>query len=227
MPVIEFRKTTKTYRTGELDVHALRETNLEIEEGEFAAIMGPSGSGKSTVLNLLGLLDQPTTGDYLLAGTNVAQLNDDRLSAIRCKQIGMIFQSFNLFSGYTVLENVCVPMRYAEVEEAAMIDRAERILKDVGLTDRTHHRPTQLSGGQCQRVAIARALANEPAVLLADEPTGNLDEATGNEILDLFKELHSRGHTIIMVTHNPLYSEEVQRVIRLKDGRVIEDTRCA
>lgn len=224
MAVIELQKICRTYQMGESQVHALKPTDLTIEEGQFVAIMGPSGSGKSTMLNLLGMLDRPTDGAYLLEGKDVASLADDRISEIRCSRIGFIFQSFNLFPGYTVLENVCVPMRYNEVlSEKEMTERATELLDLVGLGDRLEHRPTQLSGGQCQRVAIARSLANDPSFLLADEPTGNLDEKTGEEILALFRRLQQQGRTLVMVTHNPEYEDEVDRIVRLHDGVIRED----
>jgi putative ABC transport system ATP-binding protein len=175
------------------------------------------------MLNLLGLLDRPTTGGFFLEGEDISSLEDNALSEIRCLRVGMVFQSFNLFSNFTVLENVCVPMQYADRDSEFMRNRAEELLESVGLSDRAHHRPTQLSGGQCQRVAIARALANDPAVVLADEPTGNLDEQTGHEILALFRELRDRGRTIIMVTHNPEYERDVERIVRLHDGEIMED----
>jgi len=223
--VIRLEGLAKTYITGETAVHALRETHLTIARGEFTAIMGPSGSGKSTMLNLLGLLDRPTAGRYYLDGSDVSRMDDDDLSDIRCQKVGFVFQSFNLFPHFTVLENVCVPMRYAELDAGEMRGRAARLLEMVGLTNRADHRPTQLSGGQCQRVAIARSLANNPSLILADEPTGNLDERTGQEILQLFRDLHATGRTLLMVTHNPEYEKVVERVVRLHDGDVASDTR--
>lgn len=224
MNVIDLDDLSKTYVTAAADVHALKPTTLSFRAGHFAAIMGPSGSGKSTLLNLLGLLDQPSGGAYILDGIDVSGLDDDARSEIRCRKIGMIFQSFNLFPRLTVFENVCVPMRYADVPEDEMRERAETLLASVGLQDRMDHRPTQLSGGQCQRVAIARALANDPPLLLADEPTGNLDEKTGDEILAIFHDLRDRGRTVLMVTHNPEYEGVVERVVQLHDGHVTRDT---
>jgi putative ABC transport system ATP-binding protein len=194
---------------------------LQVEKGTFVAIYGASGSGKATMLNMLGLLDEPTAGDYLLEGRNVAKLTDAARSEIRCREIGIVFQSFNLFPHFSILENVCMPMRFAGTERREMKARAEELLVRVGLGDRLHHSPSQLSGGQCQRVAIARSLANRPAVILADEPTGNLDVKTGDEILRLFHELVAEGNTVIMVTHNAEYEKEVQRVIELNDGNVV------
>jgi putative ABC transport system ATP-binding protein len=221
LSLIQLKGISRVYGEGPAAVHALRPTDLSIEAGTFAAIFGASGSGKSTMLNMLGLLDEPTTGSYLLEGRNVANLSDIDRSAIRCRKVGIIFQSFNLFPHFSILENVCMPMRFAGVERQEMRERASALLDRLGLGSRLHHSPSQLSGGQCQRVAIARALANKPAVLLGDEPTGNLDEKTGDEIIHIFHELVDEGHTVVMVTHNPEYEKHVQRVIELHDGKVI------
>ena len=221
MSLIRLEGISRVYGSGSTAVHALRPSTLNIEEGTFVAIYGASGSGKSTMLNMLGLLDEPTAGDYLLEGRNVAKLTDAERSEIRCRKIGIIFQSFNLFPHFSILENVCMPMRFAGIERQEMKERASELLARVGLGDRLRHSPTELSGGQCQRVAIARSLANRPAVILADEPTGNLDVKTGDEILGLFHELVADGHTIIMVPHNAEYEKEVQRVIELNDGNVV------
>lgn len=221
MSLIQLQGISRVYGTGENAVHALRPSTLNVEEGTFVAVYGPSGSGKSTLLNILGLLDEPTTGSYLLEGRNVANLSDSARSEIRCRKIGIIFQSFNLFPHFSILENVCMPMRFAGVDRHEMKDRAAELLHRVGLGGRMNHSPSQLSGGQCQRVAIARALANDPAVLLGDEPTGNLDEKTGDEILGIFHELVAEGRTIIMVTHNAEYEKEVERIIELHDGNVV------
>jgi len=221
LSLIELRGISRVYGEGPTAVHALRPANLTIEAGTLVAIFGTSGSGKSTMLNMLGLLDEPTSGDYLLEGRNVANLTDAVRSEIRCKQIGIIFQSFNLFPHFSILENVCMPMRFAGLERHEMKDRASMLLDRVGLGGRLAHSPSQLSGGQCQRVAIARALANNPSVILADEPTGNLDEKTGNEIIEIFHELVAEGNTVIMVTHNAEYEKMVQRVIELHDGNVV------
>jgi len=221
--VVDLQQLEKTYYAGACSVQALKPVDIQIPYGIFCAIMGPSGSGKSTLLNLLGLLDQPSGGHYILNGQDVSRLGDNTLSEIRCTQIGMVFQSFNLFPHFTIQENVCVPMRYAGFSEKKMQQRAADLLNRVGLGDRLKHKPTQLSGGQCQRVAIARALANDPPVILADEPTGNLDEKTGNEILNLFHELRDSGRTIIMVTHNPEYENVVERTIVLHDGYITRD----
>jgi putative ABC transport system ATP-binding protein len=218
--LIDLKAIAKHYQMGNQLVHALRPLELQFHRGQFVAIVGPSGSGKSTLLNLLGLLDQPSGGEYWLDGQNVAQLPDDVISQIRCQKIGFIFQSFNLFPNMTVLDNVCVPMRYAEKSQAHMYARAHAVLERLGLKERTGHKPTELSGGQRQRVAIARSLANDPPVLLADEPTGNLDEQTGEEVMEIFRELRSEGRSIIMVTHNPEYEDEVDRVVEIHDGRI-------
>lgn len=221
MSLIQLQGISRVYGSGATAVHALRPTDLAFEEGTFSAVFGVSGSGKSTLLNMLGLLDEPTSGAYLLEGRNVAKLSDSDRSDIRCRKIGIIFQSFNLFPHFSILENVCMPMRFAGIARQEMKERAAQLLDRVGLGSRLHHSPSQLSGGQCQRVAIARALSNNPAVLLGDEPTGNLDEKTGNEIIGIFHELVAEGRTVIMVTHNAEYEKEVQRVVELHDGNVV------
>jgi putative ABC transport system ATP-binding protein len=221
-PLIELRGLAKTYEAGGTQIFALRPTDLIVRHGAFLTVMGPSGSGKSTLLNLFGLLMRPSSGTYLLEGRAVSGLNDDATSAVRCKMIGMVFQSFNLLSHLTILENVCVPMQYAGLPRAAMRRRAQALLDRFGLNGRYGSRPTQLSGGQCQRVAIARALANDPPVILADEPTGNLDEKTGLEVLGIFQELHRSGKTVIMVTHNPAYRTYATQAVTIHDGRASE-----
>ena len=221
-PLIELRGLSKTYEAGGTQIFALRPTDLIVKHGAFLTVMGPSGSGKSTLLNLFGLLMRPTSGTYLLEGRAVSGLNDDATSAVRCKMIGMVFQSFNLLSHLTILENVSVPMQYAGLPRAAMRRRAQALLDRFGLNGRYGSRPTQLSGGQCQRVAIARALANDPPVILADEPTGNLDEKTGLEVLGIFQELHRSGKTVIMVTHNPAYRTYATQAVTIHDGRASE-----
>ena len=226
MSLIQLQGISRIYGTGETAVHALRPCTLDVEEGTFVAVYGASGSGKSTMLNMLGLLDEPTAGSYLLEGQNVAKLSDAERSDIRCRKVGIIFQSFNLFPHFSILENVCMPMRFAGVDRVEMKDRAAGLLDRVGLGARLAHSPAQLSGGQCQRVAIARALANNPAVILGDEPTGNLDEKTGDEIIGIFHELVDEGRTVIMVTHNAEYEKEVQRVIELHDGNVVRQCVC-
>ncbi len=214
---------TKTYRMGETEVHALRDVTLSVAAGEHLAIMGPSGSGKSTLMNLLGCLDTPTAGSYRLRGHEVSCLADDELARIRNQEIGFVFQTFNLLPRLTALENVALPLLYSRVEPRDQSRRAAAALELVGLQDRGLHRPAELSGGHRQRVAIARALINEPAIVLADEPTGNLDSVTSREILDLLCELNRRGRTLIMVTHNPEVAARAARVIHLRDGSIHEE----
>ncbi len=224
--VAQLQGLSKVYRSpkSDLAVHALQEVDLDIPRGQYMAIMGPSGSGKSTLMNLLGCLDRPTGGRYLLESQDVAQLNDDDLSRIRREQLGFVFQAFNLISQLSVLQNVMVPLFYQGVHRHERARQAEAAIARVGLTDRQHHRPSELSGGQQQRVAIARALVNKPRLLFADEPTGNLDSATGKSILNLFDELHQQGMTLIMVTHDEAIADRCQRIIRLLDGRINSDT---
>ncbi len=218
----------KTYDMGsEQQVHALRGVNLAIHHNEYVAIMGPSGSGKSTLMNLIGCLDTPTQGQYWLNGQLVSELNDDELARIRNKEIGFVFQTFNLLARATALHNVELPLIYAGVSAGRRIERAREALTQVGMGHRTHHKPSELSGGQRQRVAIARALVNSPSILLADEPTGNLDSQTGNEIMALFDELHQRGNTIVLVTHEHDIAEYAHRTIHLKDGLLAGDTPTA
>ena len=213
----------KTYRVGDVEVPALRGISLHIKKGEFVALMGPSGCGKSTLMNLLGCLDTPSAGSYLLDGQEVAGLDDDALSAIRNRKIGFVFQSFNLLPRATALENVELPLIYRD--EGGVRAKAGSALASVGLADRTHHKPTELSGGQQQRVATARALVTDPAILMADEPTGNLDTKASEEIMALFKELHRQGRTIVLVTHEPDIARHAERVIHLKDGQVVWASR--
>jgi len=211
----------KTYRVGDTEVAALREISLRIEPGEFVAIMGPSGCGKSTLMHITGLLDAPDGGSYTLGGQEVAGLDDDTLSALRNRKVGFVFQSFNLLPRANAIDNVALPLIYTD--DGGDAARATQLLRLVGLQDRMRHRPSQLSGGEQQRVAIARALVNDPAILLADEPTGNLDTTSSEEIMTLFQELHRQGRTVIVVTHAPEVARYAQRVIRLKDGRIIGD----
>jgi putative ABC transport system ATP-binding protein len=211
----------KIYQLGEVQVRALNGVDLEIEEGSFVAIMGPSGSGKSTMLNLLGCLDRPTTGQYFLGGEDVSRLDDDAISAVRGKRLGFVFQSYNLIHQLTVVENIHVPLFYQGKDLSATFEQCKRLAELVGLGDRLDHRPKQLSGGQQQRVAIARALVNDPLMILADEPTGNLDSKTGVEVLELFDKLNAEGKTIVLVTHGGEVAERAHRVIHMKDG-VIE-----
>ena len=207
------------------EVHALRGISLEIRKGEYVAVMGPSGSGKSTLMNLIGCLDTPTKGNYWLAGRLVSQLDDDELAHIRNKEIGFVFQTFNLLPRATALHNVELPLIYNGTPGAERLERAKQVLAQVDLTERMMHKPNELSGGQRQRVAIARALVNHPSILLADEPTGNLDSVTGDEIMALFASLHQKGNTIIVVTHEPEIALHAHRVIRLRDGKIEHDER--
>jgi putative ABC transport system ATP-binding protein len=218
---------TKVYKMGLLDVPALRGVTFTIDRGEYVAIMGPSGSGKSTLMNLIGCLDRPTTGSYRLDGIDVEALDDNALAAIRLKKLGFVFQGFNLLARTNAIKNVALPLFYAGLPQKERDRRAERILGEVGLGDRGGHKPSELSGGQQQRVAIARALVNDPAVLLADEPTGNLDSATSAEIMALFRALNASGRTIIVVTHDPETARNAGRVIRLRDGWVVSDGPAA
>ena len=219
-PVIVAKGLTKVYKMGDVEVHALRGLSLTINRGEVVSIVGPSGSGKSTLMNILGCLDLPTEGEYILDGERVSELKDDQLADIRNRKVGFIFQSFNLLSRQTALSNVELPLRYAGVTSGRK-DRARQSLTAVGLEDRMTHRPYELSGGQQQRVAIARALVNNPAIIMADEPTGNLDSKVGQEIMDLLLNLNKeRGTTLIIVTHDPKVAAQTQRVIRIRDGIV-------
>ena len=222
--MIQVRDLRKTYKMGEIDVPALRGVSFEIQRGEFVAIMGPSGSGQSTLMNLLGCLDTPSAGQYLLDGLPVDQLERNLLAAVRNRKIGFVFQQFNLLPRQTALENVALPLVYlGGVPTAERLDRARQVLEQVGLGDRTHHRPKELSGGQQQRVAIARALITQPALLLADEPTGNLDSKSSVEIMALFEELNSQGITIVVVTHEPDISKHAGRVLAVHDGLLQSD----
>jgi len=223
MPLIETVELWKTYQMGTEEVHALRGVSIVIERGEYVAIMGPSGSGKSTLMNLIGCLDTPTKGSYLLNGKQVSKMNDDELARIRNEEIGFVFQTFNLLPRATALHNVELPLIYAGISSKNRNERAKEALDKVELSDRTTHRPNQLSGGQRQRVAIARALVNNPSILLADEPTGNLDSKTGVEIMSLFERLHEGGNTIILVTHEPDVAAHAHRVISIRDGQVERD----
>ncbi len=213
----------KTYVMGEQEVHALRGVNLRIRRNEYVAIMGPSGSGKSTLMNLIGCLDSPSQGSYCLNGHDVSRLSDDELARIRNKEIGFVFQTFNLLARASALHNVELPLIYNGTSSAARIERATSVLESVGLGTRMHHKPNEMSGGQRQRVAIARALVNSPSIILADEPTGNLDSKTGVEIMALFEDLHAQGNTIVLVTHEPDIAEHAHRVVTIRDGVIASD----
>lgn len=224
---IDVREVTKTYASGALEVRALRGVSFSINHGEYVAVMGPSGSGKSTLMNLIGCLDRVSSGRYTLDGVDVASLDDNQLAAIRLKKLGFVFQGFNLLARTDAVKNVALPLFYAGIPTRQRNAAAALVLAEVGLADRGHHKPSELSGGQQQRVAIARALVNDPAVLLADEPTGNLDSTTSEEIMALFADLNARGRTIIMVTHDEEVARHAKRTIRLRDGLVVSDDVAA
>lgn len=222
-PLILLKDISKTYQIGKVAVNALININLAIQKGEYVALMGPSGSGKSTLMNILGCLDTPTQGMYMLNNKAVSKLSDNELAEIRNKEIGFIFQTFNLLSRNTALENVALPLVYAGVPKKERLERAKEVLTSVGLADRISHKPNELSGGQRQRVAIARALVNHPSMLLADEPTGNLDTKTSHEIMDLLEEISNKGNTVIIVTHEEDIAKRAKRIVRLRDGRIESD----
>ena len=223
--IIKIQDLKKTYIMGSTEVHALKSITLGIDKNEYVALMGPSGSGKSTLMNLLGCLDTPTAGEYELNGTNVSTMTDNELAEVRNKEIGFVFQTFNLLPRLSALENVALPLVYGGMAKSARLDRAEEVLDAVGLGDRVDHKPNELSGGQRQRVAIARALVNNPSIILADEPTGNLDTKTSIEIMSIFEKIHRAGNTIILVTHEPDIAEHSHRIVRLRDGLVESDRR--
>ena len=223
--MLKLTNLKKFYPMGETTVRALDGIDLHIGRNEFVAVMGPSGSGKSTLMNILGCLDKPTEGSYLLDGKEVSRLDDDELSFTRNKHLGFVFQNFNLLPRYTALKNTYLPLKYSSVRTAVGLQKAARMLELAGLSGRMDHRPAQLSGGECQRVAIARALVNDPDIILADEPTGNLDSKTAHEIMALIRELHGRGQTIVMVTHENDIAAYAGRIIRLKDGKIINDSQ--
>lgn len=224
-PVIEITDLTKVYQMGNTEVHALAGVTFDVKENEYIAIMGPSGSGKSTLMNMIGCLDTPTTGDYILNGSNVSKMDDAELAEVRNREIGFVFQTFNLLPRTSCLANAELPLIYAGMKSAERKERAKEVLTKVGLGDRIDHKPNELSGGQRQRVAIARALVNRPSILLADEPTGNLDTKTGEEIMLLFEELYRQGNTIIVVTHEQDIAEHSRRIVRLRDGLIESDEK--
>jgi len=225
--MIQMTAIRKVYSTGRMEVIALKGVDLAIGDNEYVSIVGPSGSGKSTLMNLIGCLDTPTSGTYMLSGDNVAVLDRNQLAEVRNRRIGFVFQSFNLLPYATALENVALPLLFAGVSDKKRNERAKEMLERVGLGDRMDHKPTELSGGQMQRVAIARALANNPAIILADEPTGNLDSASGHAIADLFGELHAAGQTIVMITHDSGLARIASRSVHIRDGEIVDDNRVA
>lgn len=225
MNIINIEHIAKIYQVGTEEVHALRDVSLRIDKNEYVAIMGPSGSGKSTLMNMLGCLDTPSSGIYQFNSMNVSEMSDNELAKIRNKEIGFVFQTFNLLARSDTVHNVELPLIYAGVKYQERRERAEQALIEVGLQDRMHHKPNELSGGQRQRVAIARALVTKPSIILADEPTGNLDSKTGEEIMAVFREIHSKGNTIILVTHEEYIAENAARIVRLKDGLVESDKK--
>ena len=222
--MIQVKDVHKSYDLGETFVHALRGVSFSIEEGEFVSIMGPSGSGKSTLMNIVGCLDTPSEGTYLLKDRNVGNLDEEQLAGIRNEEIGFLFQKFQLLPRSSALENVALPLKYASVKQSERLIRAEKVLAKVGLTNRLTHKPTELSGGEQQRVAIARALVNSPSILFADEPTGNLDSKTGDQVLDIFRDLNKRGQTIVVITHEREVAKQSQRTITIKDGEIGSDS---
>jgi putative ABC transport system ATP-binding protein len=225
MAIVEAHELTKTYQMGITEVHALRGVDLSIDAGEFISIMGPSGSGKSTLLNLIGCMDHPSKGKILLDGVDLGAVPHRKQPRIRREKIGFVFQQYHLLNHLTALENVMLPLRYTNVGPQEARERAETLLEHVGLADRAHHRPLELSGGQQQRVAVARALINRPAIVLADEPTGNLDTKSGNELLDLLRRLNEEGQTFITVTHDPRVADHTARTIQLLDGQIVDEIR--
>lgn len=225
MNVIELKDIVKSYAMGDTTVYALNQLTVSFEKGKFTSIVGPSGSGKSTLMNVLGCLDRPTSGEYILEGKNIARYTDDELAHTRNARIGFVFQSFNLLSRLSAVDNVALPLIYAGVDLKERTERAEKALTEVGLGARLYHKPNEMSGGQRQRVAIARALINDPAIIMADEPTGNLDTKSTLEIIDIFEKLNHMGKTVIMVTHEPELADMTQRILTIRDGKLIKDER--
>ena len=223
--IINVKDIKKSYTVGTQEVNALRGINLSVEKGEFISIMGPSGSGKTTLMNIIGCLDTPSSGEYELNGNLVSKLEDDELARIRNKEIGFVFQSFNLLAKNSVLDNVMLPLKYAGFDRSEAVKKSNEVIDKVGLTDRLAHTPAELSGGQQQRVAIARALVNKPSIIFADEPTGNLDSKTGKEVMTIFKELNASGQTIILITHEESIANQSNRIITIKDGLIKSDNR--
>lgn len=221
--IIALRDIRKTYDLGKVKIEVLKGVNAVVRKNEYVAIMGPSGSGKSTLMNILGCLDKPTSGQYVLNGTDVSRMDEDQLAEVRNKEIGFVFQTFNLLARLTGIENVALPLIYGGVKKSDRVARAENILKAVGLGHRMHHKPNELSGGERQRVAVARALVNNPSIILADEPTGNLDTKTSYEIMELFEEIHAKGNTVIIVTHEEDIARYAHRIIRIRDGVIERD----
>jgi putative ABC transport system ATP-binding protein len=224
-PIIHLQEITKNYYLGKQVIEVLKGITLDILKNEYVALMGPSGSGKSTLMNILGCLDTPTTGSYVLNGNDVSRMSDNDLAEVRNKEIGFVFQQFNLLPRLTAAENVALPLVYAGVSKKQRLERAMHVLEQVSLVDRSHHRPNELSGGQNQRVAIARALVNDPSIILADEPTGNLDSKTSYEIMDIFEQIHAAGNTVVLVTHEEDIANHAHRIIRLRDGVLESDKR--
>ena len=227
MSIIKTENLVRHFTVGTQTVEALRGVSLDINKGEFVAIMGPSGSGKSTLMNIIGCLDSPTSGTYYLNNKNVSTLDDDALALIRNHEIGFVFQNFHLLARNTALDNVMLPLKYAGIEKSEQEEIAMEVLKSVDLESRAHHQPSELSGGQQQRVAIARALVNKPSILFADEPTGNLDSKTGDDVMNLFTNLHKQGQTIIVITHEIEVANQAERIISIKDGKIFEDQRVS
>ena len=223
MVIIQLQNIRKSYFMGKQELEVLKGIDLTINKNEYVALMGPSGSGKSTLMNILGCLDSPTSGKYILNGQDVSAMDDNSLAEVRNQEIGFVFQQFNLLPRLTALENVALPLVYAGMKKKPRNQKASQVLEMVGLTDRAHHKPNELSGGQCQRVAIARALVNEPAIILADEPTGNLDSVTSQEIMEIFGDIHKAGNTVILVTHEEDIANHAHRIVRLRDGMVEAD----